>query len=110
MHKLLIPLAALILVATGLFLVGSATIADAGSVPQATLEADHLAAQGWDWNFEESDAHLSGSWCYITCADGSPTTRTTSFSISHCCNECADACNTGCVATGRGPSVICGNE
>ncbi len=56
-----------------------------------------------------SSAHFNGTWCYIDCSDQTFTTVRT-FSIANCCEECANFCSSGCVASGQGPSVICGNE
>lgn len=53
-----------------------------------------------------SEAWFTGTWCYISCSDGSfDEVRT--FSTQSCCSACANFCSTGCVAGGQGPSVLC---
>ena len=56
-----------------------------------------------------SSAYFTGTWCYIDCSDQSFTT-VRAFSTSHCCDECANFCSSGCIAEGQGPSVLCGAE
>ncbi len=56
-----------------------------------------------------SSAWYTGTWCYITCSNGSYAT-VRAFSTSGCCSACENACGSGCIADGGGPSVLCGGE
>ncbi len=77
---------------------GDAPVAE--TTPQPTDQYADLTL-----NFAE--AYFTGTWCYISCGDGSGTT-VQAFSTNNCCNACANFCSLTCVAEGGGPSVLCG--
>lgn len=76
---------------------------DAGSLEATTVQpTDEYASL--TLNF--SEAYFTGTWCYISCADGTGDTVRT-FSTNGCCSACASSCGTFCTASGAGPAVLC---
>lgn len=83
-------------------------------LPMAETETTEAAVQPTEElaqlfpTLNHSEAWFTGTWCYISCSDGTGSS-VRSFSTSGCCNACASACGTVCVANGGGPSVLCGD-
>ncbi len=92
---------------------GSASAVDTVSVssevtaPEATPTLEMLTVtQMFPFPPALSSAWFTGTWCYISCSDGSFAT-VRAFSTSNCCSQCTDVCGFGCIAEGGGPSVLC---
>jgi hypothetical protein len=82
-----------------------------GALTKAPSPEKRTELASTDLSIYFSQAYFSGSFgggrCDIACSDGS-FFSVKSFSTSNCCQSCAELCGTTCVASGNGPSVLCG--